>query len=326
MTLFWTAALALTTVLYVLLDGFDLGVGMVFGLTRSEADRRTMLATISPVWDGNETWLILTGTILFGAFPHAYAMLLSTFYVPLIAMLGALILRGVAFEFRYKAIGARWVWDASLAGGSLMAAFMQGAAIGALAVGLRQQGAQYAAGPFDWLSPFTCLCGVALCLGYVLLGLGWIVGKSEGSLQARARQRMRVISISVAGLLLFQLAYSLHLHLQIFTRWAERPYLSAFPIIGIVAAGILMWGSRSHYCFRSFALVAIIFVAAFGTFLASFWPYIIPFSMTVTQAAAPAESLRFMFWGSGLVVLPLTLVYTATVYRVFRGKVLAGSE
>src|SRR5271170_826501 len=326
MTLFWTAALALTTVLYVLLDGFDLGVGIVFGLTRSEDDRRTMLETISPVWDGNETWLILTGTILFGAFPHAYAMLLSMFYVPLIAMLGALILRGVAFEFRYKAVGARWVWDASLAGGSLIASFMQGAAIGALALGLTQQGAQYAAGPFDWLSPFTSLCGVALCLGYVLLGLGWIVGKSEGSLQARARQHMRIISISVAGLLSFLLVYSLHLHLQLLARWIERPYLWVFPIIGIVAAGTLMWGSRARYGFRSFALVAIIFVAAFGAFLASFWPYIIPFSMTITQAAAPAESLRFMFWGSGLVVLPLTLVYTATVYRVFRGKVLAGSE
>src|SRR5271155_5328899 len=119
MILFWTAALALTTLLYILLDGFDLGVGIVFGFSSSEDDRRTMLATISPVWDGNETWLVLTGTILFGAFPHAYALLLSTFYVPLIAMLGALILRGVAFEFRYKAVGARWVWDASFAGGSL---------------------------------------------------------------------------------------------------------------------------------------------------------------------------------------------------------------
>lgn len=325
MTLFWTAALALTTLLYVLLDGFDLGVGMVFGLTRSEEDRRTMLATISPVWDGNETWLVLTGTILFGAFPHAYALLLSTFYVPLIAMLGGLILRGVAFEFRYKAVGARWVWDASLAGGSLLAAFMQGAAVGALAVGLKPQGAESAGDSFEWLTPFTGLCGIALCLGYALLGLGWIVGKSEGSLQARARQHMRVIAISVAGLLLFLLVYSLHLHLQLLTRWVERPYLWVFPTIATGAAGILMWGSRASYGFRSFALVALIFLATFGTFLASFWPYMIPFSMTIDQAAAPQASLRFMFWGAGLVVLPLTLGYTAIVYRVFRGKIVTGS-
>src|SRR5271168_1441168 len=139
MTLFWTAALALTTVLYVLLDGFDLGVGMVFGLTRSEADRRTMLATISPVWDGNETWLVLAGTILFGAFPRVYATLLSAMYLPIVLMLGALILRGVAFEFRHKATGSRRLWDLGFTGGSFVATFVQGAAIGAMARGLPMQ-------------------------------------------------------------------------------------------------------------------------------------------------------------------------------------------
>src|SRR4051812_5061645 len=166
---FWAAALALTLLLYVLLDGFDLGVGILFGVAPDETARRHMMRAISPVWDGNETWLVLAATILFGAFPPVYALLLSAFYLPLLVMLAALILRGVAFEFRYKSRRLRRVWDAGFAGGSLLAAFVQGVTVGALVQELPVQDGRYAGDAFAWASPFALLCGVGLCLGYALL-------------------------------------------------------------------------------------------------------------------------------------------------------------
>ena len=174
MILFWVAIIALTTLLYVLLDGFDLGVGILFGFTRNEDSRRKMLSAISPVWDGNETWLVFTGTILWGAFPRVYATLLSAFYLPIILMLGALILRGVSFEFRDKALGSRWIWDFGFWGGSLIAAFVQGVAVGALAKGLPMVDGHYAGGTFGWFSTFACLCGIGCVLATPFLGQdGW---------------------------------------------------------------------------------------------------------------------------------------------------------
>src|SRR5262249_37659192 len=164
MVTFWVAVLAISILLYVLLDGFDLGVGILFGATRDEDRRSAMLSAVSPVWDGNETWLIVTGVILWGAFPPVYATLLSAFYLPLLLMLAGLILRGVAFEYRHRAEGSRWVWDIAFAGGSLVATFVQGLTVGALVEGLPIASGQYAAGDFGWLSPFALLCGVGLCL------------------------------------------------------------------------------------------------------------------------------------------------------------------
>ena len=215
MILFWVGVLALTTLLYVLLDGFDLGVGILFGLARDETDRRRMLAAISPVWDGNETWLVLTATILFGAFPRIYATLLSAFYLPLILMLGALILRGVAFEFRAKALFARWIWDVAFAGGSLVATFIQGMTIGALAAGLPMQDGHYAGGTWGWFSPFACLCGIGLCFGYALLGAGWLVAKGEGVLRDRAYAALPRLTAGVFGFLAIAFVYALVLNLRI---------------------------------------------------------------------------------------------------------------
>src|SRR5713101_378761 len=165
MVMFWVSLLAVSVLLYVLLDGFDLGVGILFGLTGSEDRRRAMLSAVAPVWDGNETWLVVTGVTLWGAFPVVYATLLSAFYLPLLLMLAGLILRGVAFEFRYKTERLRWIWDAGFAGGSLAAAFIQGLTVGALVEGLPIENGQYAGGDFGWFSPFAALCGVGLCLG-----------------------------------------------------------------------------------------------------------------------------------------------------------------
>ena len=321
---FWVAVLALTTLLYVLLDGFDLGVGILFGCTRDEDDRRKMLSAISPVWDGNETWLVFTGTILFGAFPRVYATLLSAFYLPIIVMLGALILRGVAFEFRHKAIGSRWLWDLGFSGGSLVATFVQGMTVGALAGGLPITDGHYVGGTFGWFSPFACLCGVGLCFGYMLLGAGWLVLKCEGPLREHAYARLRPLTIAVFVFLVIAFVCALALDLRIMDRWLERPYLILFPALGTFAAIHLVRGIERRRDRQPFRMTALIFLSAFGTLAASFWPYMIPFAVTIDQAASPPASLRFMFWGAGLVVLPLTLIYTGAVYRVFRGKVAEG--
>jgi cytochrome d ubiquinol oxidase subunit II len=320
--IYFAAILGLAILLYVLLDGFDLGVGMLFGLTRDPDDRRSMLASISPVWDGNETWLVLAGTLLWGAFPRAYSLILPAFYSPIVLMLGALILRGVAFEFRYKARGSREFWDMAFSTGSFIVAFVQGAAVGAIAAGVPIENDQYVGGPFGWLTPFSVLCGLTLCWGYMLLGLGWVIGKTEGALREKAYRRIKIYTCIVGFLLIVLFVYSLHLELQILNRWRERPSLAAFPVIGVGAALLILFGARDRRDFRPFILVLVAFIAAFGTFVVSFLPYILPFSLTIAEAAAPPASLRFMFWGSGLVVLPMILLYTITVYRVFRGKLV----
>jgi cytochrome d ubiquinol oxidase subunit II len=320
--LFWVAALALVTLLYVVLDGFDLGVGILFGFTRSEEFRGRMLSAISPVWDGNETWLVLAGTVLFGAFPKLYATLLSAFYLPIILMLGGLILRGVAFEFRYKATRTRWIWDLGFSGGSLVASFVQGAAIGALAKGLPLQNGHYVGGSFGWLSWFACLCGVGLCFGYALLGATWLVSKGEGLLRDKAYALLPGLTWSVLGLLGIAFVFAVQSDLRIMHRWLDRPYLMLLPIIGALAAAVLVRGIAKRNDLLPFRMSVVIFVSAFATMAISFWPYMIPFSITIEHAAAPPQSLRFMFWGAGILVLPMTLVYTAAVYRIFRGKIV----
>jgi cytochrome bd ubiquinol oxidase subunit II len=318
---FWVFVLAVSTLLYVLLDGFDLGVGMLFGLVRGEDERRSMMSAVAPVWDGNETWLVVTGVVLWSAFPIVYSVLFSAFYLPLLLMLAGLILRGVAFEYRSKAERLRWIWDAAFSGGSYVAAFIQGLTVGALVEGLPVAGARYAGGEFGWLSPFALLCGIGLCVGYALLGACWLVRKSEGEVRERAYRQIPVLS---GGLLLFLVivfAYALTEHLPVMGRWLERPYLLVFPAIGAVAAITLALSIRSRRDGPPFYMVALIFAAAFGTLAISFWPYMIPFSITIDAAAAPHASLAFMFWGAGLFVFPLMLVYTAISLSVFRGKV-----
>jgi cytochrome d ubiquinol oxidase subunit II len=326
MILFWVAILAISTLLYVLLDGFDLGVGIIFGAARSEARRETMMSAIGPIWDGNETWLVVTGVVLWGAFPVVYATLLSAFYLPLLLMLAGLILRGVAFEFRHRTERWRWLWDASFVGGSLIAAFMQGLTVGALVEGLPIANGRYAGGDVGWLSPFAVLCGVGLCVGYALLGACWLVRKCEGDVQNYA---YRLIPSLTLGLLFFLLAvfgYALAENLQVMGRWLERPYLLVFPALGAFAAIRLRASVRRRWDAAPFTMVALIFAAAFGTLAISFWPYMIPFSITIDEAAAPHSSLAFMFWGAGLFVFPLMLIYTAINYSVFRGKVRPSSD
>jgi len=321
MVSYWVFVLALSILLYVLLDGFDLGIGILFGLTRDEAKRRGMMAAVAPVWDGNETWLVVSGVVLWGAFPIVYATLFSAFYLALLLMLAGLILRGVAFEFRYKAERMRPVWDFGFSGGSFVAAFIQGTMVGALVQGLPVANGHYIGGEFGWVSPFALICGVGLCLGYTLLGACWLVRKSEGELRESAYRLIPYLSIGLFVFLIVVFGYALAENLRVISRWLERPYLFVFPAIGAVAAIILALSVRTRRDGLPFYMVSLIFIAEFGTLAISFWPYMIPFSITIAEAAGPHSSLAFMFWGAGLFVFPLMLIYTVITYSVFRGKV-----
>jgi cytochrome d ubiquinol oxidase subunit II len=319
--MFWVAILAVSILLYVLLDGFDLGIGILFGLTGNEEKRRAMLSAVAPIWDGNETWLVVAGVVLWGAFPVVYATLFSAFYLPLLLMLAGLILRGVAFEYRYKTQRLRWIWDAGFAGGSLVAAFIQGMTVGALVEGLPIADGQYIGGEFGWFSPFAVLCGVGLCLGYSLLGACWLVKKCEAEIRDAAYRLIPGLAVGLLIFLVVVFVYALAENLQVMHRWLERPYLFIFPAIGIIAALVAASSVRRRRDGLPFYMVALIFVAAFGTLAISFWPYMIPFSITIAEGAAPHSSLAFMFWGEGLFVFPLMLLYTVISYTVFRGKV-----
>jgi cytochrome bd ubiquinol oxidase subunit II len=321
MVMFWVAILAVSILLYVLLDGFDLGVGMLFGLAHGEERRSAMLGAVAPIWDGNETWLVVTGVVLWGDFPVVYSTLLPAFYLPLLVMLAGLILRGVAFEFRHRTERGRWIWDWSFVGGSFAATFIQGMTVGAIVEGLPMVNGEYAGGDFGWLSPFAALCGIGLCVGYALLGASWLVNKCTGEVRAVAWRQIPYLAIGALVFLIIVFIYALAENLPLMHRWIERPYLFVFPAIGTVASIALAANILGHRDRWPFYMVALVFMSAFGTLAISFWPYMIPNVITIDEAAAPHSSLAFMFWGEGIFIFPLMLIYTAISYRVFRGKV-----
>ncbi len=320
--IYWAGLIAFAILVYVILDGFDLGVGILFGTTKNESFRGTMMSAIAPVWDGNETWLILVGASLFGAFPMIYAIFLPAFYLPVTLLLFALIFRGVAFEFRYRTEKRRWLWDWGFFLGSLIAAFVQGAAIGTMVQELPIVGGQYAGGSFEWVNVFSILCGVGLVIGYALLGASWLVLKTTGPLRDWAYARVGWLLFGVLVFLVLAFAFAYSTDLRVMNRWSASPWLMVFPAIGAMATGALFVGWRKRLSDAlPFAMTAIIFITAFLTLAGSFWPYMIPFSVTIREAAAPPQSLSFMFYGAGLFVFPIVLIYTAVVYWVFRGKV-----
>jgi cytochrome d ubiquinol oxidase subunit II len=315
---FWVAELAFALVAYLILDGFDLGVGVLSAFAGSARDE--MVASISPVWDGNGTWLVIAGTILFGAFPFVYSILLPALYAPLSAMLAGLILRGVAIEFRHKAVRSRWVWDVMLFAGSLLAAFAQGVSVGAYAQGLPVDKLRYTGNGFEWCTAFPLWCGLGLVLGYALLGAGWLVLKGEGSLQHLGRvatsRLAPVTTLFVASIL----AATLCTEHTVETRWLAHPALFILPVVCVLA---LLYspiaarrGGRASYVLAGIGCVSMLLMLA-----ASYLPYIVPFDVTLSAAAAPPASQTFMFWGAGLFVLPLIVFYTSVAYSVFRGKV-----
>jgi cytochrome d ubiquinol oxidase subunit II len=323
--LIWAAIIAFAVFMYVVLDGFDLGTGILFPLAPAATDRDVMMNSIAPVWDGNETWLVLGGAGLFVAFPAAYAILLPAFYLPIIVMLLALVFRGVAFEFRFKAERSRAVWDVAFAAGSTLAAFAQGVVLGGAIEGVAVQGRSFAGGTFDWATPFALLCGFGLVAGYALLGATWLVLKTEGALQARAIRAGRVALLLVALFVGLVSLWTPFVHPHVAERWFTWPnlvLLAPLPLATLLLFA-LVWRSLAGRPHGGPFLGALgIFALSYLGLGISLWPYAVPYAISFRAAAAADPSLAFMLVGV-IVTMPLILAYTAHNYWVFRGK--AGS-
>ncbi len=321
--LVWAGLIAFAVLMYVVMDGFDLGLGILFPCFRNERHRDVMMNSVAPVWDGNETWLVLGGGGLYAVFPLAYSVLLTAFYAPLIVMLLALIFRGVAFEFRFRDRDHKPIWDLSFAAGSIVATFCQGVVLGAFIQGIEIDGRGYAGGWFDWLTPFSLLSGLALVLGYALLGAGWLVMKTVDDLQARAYRLMRPLGAAVLAAIAIVSLWTPLLNDEIARRWFSWPniaYLSPVPIL-VAATTLALWRAivrRREY--QPFLLSLALFVLSYGGLGISLFPHIVPPEVTIWEAAAPPESLAFLLVGA-VVLLPIILGYTAHAYWVFRGKV-----
>jgi cytochrome d ubiquinol oxidase subunit II len=320
LALFWAGVIAVAILVYVVLDGFDLGVGILFGLERSEAQRTQMMDSIAPFWDGNETWLVVIGASLYAAFPVVYAVFLGAFYLPVLLLLFGLIFRGVAFEFRLHSQRLRAFWDWGFCIGSVAAAFVQGAAVGAMMRGVPVANGQFAGTAFDWLAPFPVLTGVGLVLGYALLGAGWLVLKTDGALRERALRQIPAIAAALIAVLALAFGLTLDHSALAKSHLAERPWGLVFPLIGVAALLAVLLFTRRRHDLMPFAMTVLFFVAAFLTLGVMYWPYMVPYSITVASAAAHPASLSFLFWGAGLFVLPVIAIYTIGVYWIFRGK------
>ena len=323
LVLVWAALLAFAVFAYVVMDGFDLGVGILFPFFPPGEGRDRSMNSIAPVWDGNETWLILGGGGLFAAFPLAYAVLMPAVYAPVIAMLLGLVFRGVAFEFRWRTVRARWAWDLAFFGGSLLAAFSQGVILGAVLQGIEVEGRAYAGGWWDWLSPFTILTGVSLVVGYALLGATWLNMKTEGRVQERAR---RLAFWFAGGMLVAIAAVSAatpFLDAEYSRRWFSWPgvLLSAqVPILVVIVAALLFLSLRAKRDYSPFLLALGLFALGGAGLGISIFPDLIPGKITIWDAAAPDTSLGFMLAGA-VILIPIILAYTAYAYWIFRGKV-----
>jgi len=323
--LIWAGLIAFAVLAYVVLDGFDLGVGILFPLIRGEAHRDEAMNSVAPVWDGNETWLVLGGGGLLAVFPLAYSIIMSALYAPIIAMLLALVFRGVAFEFRWKTKRGQFLWDWAFAGGSILAAFAQGVTLGALVQGIPVVDRAYAGGWWDWLTPFSLLTGFALVIGYALLGATWLILKTEGHVQRRAYDIAfwaAPATLLAIGLVSLWTPFLKELYAE---RWFSWPLiLLIVPVpLGVVGAGfVLLRGLTQRREVSPFLASLALFVLSFIGLGISFFPYMVPHSVTIWQAAAPDNSLSFLLVGA-VVLVPIILAYTAYAYWVFRGKVNA---
>ncbi|MBH1964158.1 MAG: cytochrome d ubiquinol oxidase subunit II [Comamonadaceae bacterium] len=327
----WFGVIGFGVLMYVLLDGFVLGLGILAPFAKDEAQLDHMMNTAAPIWDGNETWLVLGGAGLLAAFPKAYAVVLSSLYLPVLVMLLALIFRGVAFEFRFKGQGfAKRAWGAAFSLGSIVTAFMQGIILGALVTGLPLTDGRYTGGAFGWFGLFSMLTGAALVFGYALLGAGWLIMKTEGDLHRRARSMARPLVLAVLvfmGLVSVSLPF---LDSRLMSRWFSAEnflWLSPVPVLTLGTA-FLLWrdalpspGRKSHDA-KPFLWTLLLFLLCFAGLLLGMWPFIVPPQLTIWDAASPPESQAFALWGL-VFLLPLILGYTAWSYSVFKGKVLA---
>lgn len=325
-TFVWAIIIFFGVMMYVVMDGFDLGIGILYPFVPEREHRDVMMNTVAPVWDGNETWLVLGGAGLFAAFPLAYAVILSALYLPLIFMLLGLIFRGVAFEFRFKAHDhERHIWDKAFIGGSAVAAFFQGVTLGAYIDGIKMNGHEYVGGAFDWLAPFPLFTGVGVLLAYSLLGSCWLIWKTEGDLQ----KRMLELAIPLAWLILGAIGvisiWTPLTHAAIAERWFKLPnliYLSPVPILVAVTMFMLLRSIKREHDFKPFLYALCIIFLGYVGLAISLWPNIIPPNISIWDAAAPHQSQVFALIGT-VAIIPFILTYTAWSYYVFRGKVRA---
>lgn len=319
----WAFILAFAVFAYVVLDGFDLGVGILFPMLDRGSQRDQAMNSVAPVWDGNETWLVMGGGGLMAAFPLAYAIIMPAVYAPIIAMLLALIFRGVAFEFRWRDPGHQWFWDISFAGGSLLAAFAQGVTLGALLQGITVEGRAYAGGWWEWLSPFSLLTGISLVAGYALLGSTWLIMKTEGALQDRAFRYARIAGIATIVCVAAVSLATPFLEEAYYERWFAWPHVlftAQVPLLLAIATAAYFFSLHRRYERLPFLLSLGLFALSMVGLGVSIFPDVVPGAVALHEAAAPESSLIFMLIGAGILI-PIILAYTGYSYWIFRGKV-----
>ncbi len=322
----WAALIGTAVAFYVILDGFDLGVGILFPTAKTERERDQMIASIAPFWDGNETWLVLGGAGLLVAFPQAYAVIMPAFYLPVIVMLLALVFRGVAFEFRHIAHTSKIYWNIAFCAGSTLAAFSQGVILGGLIQGIVVRNGQFAGGPFDWATPFAALCGLGIVAGYGLLGATWLAMKTEGPVAERAREHAKLLLLLVLAFMAIVSVWTPIAFERIAARWFTAPnifLLWPVPLVTAVVAWACWEWLEAKREVLPFLAAILLFLLGYLGIVISNYPYLVPPTLTVWQTAAHPSSQIFMLIGT-LILLPIILGYIVFVYWIFRGKVREG--
>ena len=318
----WAGLIAFSVLTYVILDGFDLGIGILFPFAHKDQDRDLMMNSVAPVWDGNETWLVLGGGGLFAVFPLAYAVIMPALYMPITLMLLALVFRGVSFEYRWRTERWKHVWDWAFFGGSVVAAMCQGISLGALVQGIEIADRAYAGGWFNWLTPFSLLTGLAVVIGYALLGATWIVLKTEGPVQAQMQRFARTLGLGTLALIGAVSVMTPFQNPVYFERWFNLPGSLWTMIVPLLVAGLawsLFTGLKTHKDAQPFLSALGLFVVSFIGLGISFYPMMVPPSLSIWDVAAPDSSLAFALVGAAILI-PIILAYTAYSYWVFRGK------
>ncbi|CAN7690401.1 cytochrome d ubiquinol oxidase subunit II [Rhizobium rhizogenes] len=322
LTIVWAAVIGFAVMAYVVMDGFDLGIGILFPTFEVGDERDQAMNSIAPVWDGNETWLVMGGGGLFAAFPLAYAIILPATYPLMIAMLLGLVFRGVAFEFRWRDPRHRPFWDVAFSVGSFVAAFAQGITLGAILQGIHVENDAYAGGWLDWLSPFSLLTGIAVVIGYALLGATWLIWKTEGTSQHHARRVAFWVGLATLIALAAVSVATPFLAYDYWRRWFAMPDVlltAQVPLLVLICSATFFWSLRREFERAPFLMALALFLLGFIGLGISIYPYIVPRAVTIWDAAAPRESQVFMLFGA-LVIIPVILVYTGWAYWVFRGK------
>ena len=324
--LIWAGLIGTAVAMYVILDGFDLGIGILFPFAKNERERDQMMNTVAPFWDGNETWLVLGGAGLLVAFPVAYAILMPAFYLPVTLMLLGLVLRGVSFEFRWIARSSKWFWNFAFAGGSIVASFMQGIILGGMISGINVKGTQFSGGSFDWFTPFALMCGLAIVAGYALLGATWLIMKTEGEVAENARRQAK---LALYAVLFFMAVVSLWTPLQhprIAERWFTLPnflFFSPVPIVtALLSIACWYWIRKRSDALPFLCAIGLFFMGYSGLVISNF-PYLVPPVFDIWQTAAAPSSSIFSLIGT-LFMFPILIGYTVFIYWIFRGKLKEG--